>query len=75
MLKAAATAEARGWKAWEDKAQLVSRPAQGQGHEGAGPEPGARSPASRRSASSSPQDWLKKAGADGQAIVDAYKKM
>jgi hypothetical protein len=21
------------------------------------------------------QDWLKKAGADGQAIVEAYKKM
>ena len=30
MLKAAATAEARGWKTWRGKGELVSRTAQGQ---------------------------------------------
>ena len=42
VLKAAAAAEERGWKLSEDKTKLVSRPAQGQGHEGPAAEPRSR---------------------------------
>ena len=50
ILKAAAAAEPRGWKMWQDKAQLVSRSARRQGHEGAAAEPGVevRLPEGRR---------------------------
>ncbi len=39
------------------------------------PSAAAQGRASRRSARQLTADWLKKAGADGQAVVDAYKKM
>ena len=42
VLKAAAAAEERGWKIVAGQDRVVSRPAQGQGHEGAAAEPGAR---------------------------------
>ena len=55
--------------------QLVSRPAQGQGHEGAGRRARRSKTGFKKVGEQLTADWLKKAGADGQAIVDAYKKM
>ena len=75
ILKAAAAAEPRGWKMWQDKAQLVPRPAQGQGHEGAAAERRRLTTGFKKIGEQLTADWLKKAGADGQAIVEAYKKM
>ncbi len=74
ILKAAETAEARGWKAWEEKAgwyldQLKSR--------GMKVQPPSEKLASdmRKIGEQLTADWTKKAGAPGQAIIDAYKKM
>ena len=53
ILKAAATAEARGWKAWEDKANWYLDQLKAKGMKVQAAERGARRPASRRSASSS----------------------
>ena len=74
VMKAAATAEERGWKMWENKtewyhAEIAKRgmkvqkasPALQAGFEKVGEQLTA--------------DWLKRAGAEGQAVVDAYKKM
>ncbi|MGA0597595.1 TRAP transporter substrate-binding protein [Enterovirga sp. CN4-39] len=74
ILKAAETAEARGWKAWEEKAgwyldQLKSR--------GMKVQPPSEKLATdmRKIGDQLTADWTKKAGAPGQAIIDAYKKM
>ena len=75
MLKAAADAEARGWKVWEDKTnwyldQLKAK--KGMKVQPPSPALAGRLQEGRRAAHA---DWLKKAGADGQAMVEAYKKM
>ena len=73
ILKAAATAEARGWKMWEDKAgwYLDQLKAKGMKVEAPSPELAA---GFRKIGETLTGDWLKRAGPDGQAIVDAYKK-
>jgi TRAP-type C4-dicarboxylate transport system substrate-binding protein len=71
--KAAADAEARGWKIAEEKNAEYKRLLTERGmtiH-----KPSAKLDADMRQVGSIMQgDWLKVAGADGAAIVDAYKK-
>jgi TRAP-type C4-dicarboxylate transport system substrate-binding protein len=74
VLKAAASAEARGWKAWEDKTNWYLDQLKAKGMKVL--QPSAELKAGFQKAGEQlTADWLKKAGADGQAIVDAYKKM
>lgn len=74
ILKASAAAEERGWKAWEAKTgwyldQLKSKGMKVQA-------PSAELAAGFKKAGETlTADWLKKAGSDGQAVIDAYKKM
>ena len=71
--KAAADAEARGWKVAQEKNDEYKRLLTERGmkiH-----KPSAKLDADMRQVGGIMQaDWLKAAGADGQAIVDAYKK-
>jgi TRAP-type C4-dicarboxylate transport system substrate-binding protein len=73
LLKAAAEAEARGWKIAEDKNTEYKRLLTERGmkiH-----KPSTKLDADMRQVGGIMQaDWLKVAGADGAAIVDAYKK-
>lgn len=73
IMKAAAAAEPRGWKMWEEKSAwyLDQLKAKGMKVQPPGPELAA---GLRKMGEQLTADWLKKAGADGQAIVDAYKK-
>ena len=74
VLKAAATAEARGWKAWEDKANWYLDQLKAKGMKVQAPSPALKS-GFQKVGEQLTADWLKKAGAEGQGIVDAYKKM
>jgi TRAP-type C4-dicarboxylate transport system substrate-binding protein len=74
ILKAAATAEARGWKAWENKANWYLDQLKAKGMK-VQPPSAALKTGFQKVGEQLTQDWLKKAGADGQAIVEAYKKM
>lgn len=73
VLKAAATAEARGWKVAQEKNDEYKKLLAERGmkiH-----KPSAKLDADMRQVGGIMQaDWLKVAGADGAAIVDAYKK-
>jgi TRAP-type C4-dicarboxylate transport system substrate-binding protein len=73
ILKAAKTAEERGWKSAQEKTKwyLEQLAKNGMKVQPPGPElkTGLLKVGEQLTA-----DWLKKAGADGQAIVDAYKK-
>jgi len=74
VLKAAETAEARGWKAWEDKTNWYLDQLKAKGLKVLAPSPALKS-GFQKAGETLTADWLKKAGAEGQAIVDAYKKM
>jgi TRAP-type C4-dicarboxylate transport system substrate-binding protein len=74
VLKAAATAEARGWKAWEEKANWYLDQLKAKGMK-VQPPSAALATGFKKVGEQLTADWLKKAGADGQAIVEAYKKM
>jgi TRAP-type C4-dicarboxylate transport system substrate-binding protein len=74
ILKAAATAETRGWKAWEDKSGWYLEQLKAKGMK-VQPPSAALAAGFKKAGDQLTADWLKKAGADGQAIVDAYKKM
>src|SRR5919112_371119 len=71
--KAAATAEERGWKIWREKSTwyLDQLKAKGMKVQPPGPELAA---GFRKLGEQLTADWLKKAGAEGQAIVEAYRK-
>ena len=73
LLKAAAAAEARGWKVAQEKNDEYKKLLTERGmkiH-----KPSAKLEADMRQVGATMQaDWLKLAGADGAAIVDAYKK-
>ncbi|RYF61987.1 MAG: C4-dicarboxylate ABC transporter substrate-binding protein [Comamonadaceae bacterium] len=73
LLKAAQDAETRGWKVAQDKNDEYKRLLAERGmkiH-----KPSAQLDADMRKVGATMQaDWLKTAGADGQAILDAYKK-
>lgn len=73
VLKAAATAEERGWKAWEEKAgwYLAELKAKGMTVE----PPSAQLKADfQKIGAQLTEDWLKRAGADGKAVIDTYKR-
>jgi len=74
ILKAAATAEARGWKTWETKGNWYLDQLKAKGMKVLAPSD-ALVTGFKKVGEQLTADWLKKAGADGQAIVDAYKKM
>ena len=74
ILKAAATAETRGWKMWQDKAQWYLDQLAAKGMKVQPPSPALKT-GFQKVGEQLTQDWLKKAGAEGQGIVDAYKKM
>jgi TRAP-type C4-dicarboxylate transport system substrate-binding protein len=72
--KAAATAETRGWQVWTEKSkwfleQLTARGMKVQ------PPSEALKAGMQKVGEQLTADWLKKAGPEGQAIIDAYKKM
>ncbi|MES1149672.1 MAG: TRAP transporter substrate-binding protein [Bradyrhizobium guangdongense] len=74
ILKAAATAEARGWKAWEEKANWYLEQLKAKGMSVEPPSPALKA-GFQKVGEQLTADWLKKAGAEGQALVEAYKKM
>jgi len=74
ILKAAATAEERGWKMWQEKAGWYLDQLKAKGMKVQAPSPALAS-GFKKAGEQLTADWLKKAGAEGQAIVDAYKKM
>lgn len=74
ILKASAAAEARGWKAWEEKSSWYLDQLKAKGMKVTPPSAELKS-GFMKIGDQLTADWLKKAGADGQALVDAYKKM
>src|SRR5437016_4810001 len=74
ILKAAATAETRGWKAWQDKSNWYVDQLKVKGMKVEPPGPALKA-GFQKIGEQLTTDWLKKSGTDGQALVDAYKKM
>ncbi|HEV7260657.1 MAG TPA: TRAP transporter substrate-binding protein [Bosea sp. (in: a-proteobacteria)] len=74
ILKAAAVAEERGWKMWQEKAGWYLDQLKAKGMKVQAPS-AELAAGFKKAGDTLTSDWLKKAGADGQAIVDAYKKM
>jgi TRAP-type C4-dicarboxylate transport system substrate-binding protein len=74
VLKAAKIAEERGWKIWETKTQWYHDEIAKKGMKVLKPSP-ALEAGFKKIGEQLTADWLKKAGAEGQAVVDAYKKM
>lgn len=74
ILKAAATAETRGWKAWEEKSDWYLAELKAKGMKVLPPSPALKD-GFKKVGEQLTADWLTKAGAEGQAIIDAYKKM
>ncbi len=73
VLKAAADAEARGWKESEGVATQTVETLAKNGMT-VGPPSAALRADLKKIGDTMTSDWLKAAGSDGQAIVDAYKK-
>ena len=73
VLKAAKTAEERGWKMWQEKAGWYLDQLKAKGMKVQAPSPELKS-GFQKVGEQLTQDWLKKAGPEGQAIVDAYRK-
>ena len=73
VMKAAKAAEERGWKTVTEKAgwYISELKAKGMKVQPPGPELAA---GLKKYGEALTADWLKKAGADGQAVVEAYKK-
>jgi TRAP-type C4-dicarboxylate transport system substrate-binding protein len=74
VLKAAADAEARGWKLSEEKTGWYLEQLKKNGMNVAAPSADLKS-GLKKVGDTMLSDWLKKAGPDGQAVVDAYRKM
>ena len=72
LLKCAAEAEARGWKASEEKAKWYVEQLQKNGMTVGPPSAGFKAEL-KKIGDTMTADWVKSAGADGQAIVNAYK--
>ena len=73
LLKAAATAETRGWKIWQDKAGWYLEQLKSHGMKVQPPGDTLKS-GLKKVGDQLTADWLKKAGADGEAVITAYKK-
>jgi TRAP-type C4-dicarboxylate transport system substrate-binding protein len=74
VLKAAAAAEARGWKMAEEKTAWYMGQLKANKMTVAPPSAELKS-GLQKVGEQLTADWLKRAGADGQAVIDAYKKM
>lgn len=74
LLKASAAAEERGWKMWEEKAAWYIDQLKAKGMKVQPPSPELAA-GFKKAGETLTADWLKKAGANGQAILDAYRKM
>ncbi|MDB5512059.1 MAG: bacterial extracellular solute-binding, 7 family protein [Enterovirga sp.] len=74
ILKASATAEARGWKMWEEKTSWYLDQLKAKGMKVLAPSEALAS-GFRKIGEQLTADWTKKAGAPGQAVIDAYRKM
>ena len=74
LLKAAADAETRGWKLSQEKNQWYADQLKAKGMNILPPSPQLAADL-KKVGEVMLGDWLKKAGADGQAVVDAYKKL
>jgi TRAP-type C4-dicarboxylate transport system substrate-binding protein len=74
VVKAAGVAEERGWKLWENKTEWYHDEIKKKGMKVLKPSPelvtGFKKIGEQLTA-----DWLRRAGAEGQAVVEAYKKM
>ena len=73
LLKAAATAETRGWKMWEDKSGWYLDQLKAKGMKVQAPSPQLQA-GLKKIGEQLTADWLKKAGAAGDAVIAAYKK-
>jgi TRAP-type C4-dicarboxylate transport system substrate-binding protein len=74
VLKAAKVAEERGWKMWETKTEWYHDEIKKKGMKVLTPSPELAA-GFKKIGEQLTADWLKRAGAEGQAVVDAYKKM
>jgi len=74
LLRAAAEAEARGWKVSDEKTQWYYEQLRKNGMVIHKPSPQLAADL-KKVGDAMLQDWLKKAGPDGQAVMDAYRKM
>ncbi len=73
LLKAAATAEERGWKMWQEKSGWYLDQLKAHGMKVLPPSPALKA-GLKKVGDQLTADWLKKAGPDGQAVLAAYKK-
>src|SRR6267143_458947 len=73
ILKAAAVAEERGWKLAEEKAKWYLEQLQANKMKVLPPPPALKT-GLEKVGEQLTADWLKKAGADGEAVIAAYKK-
>jgi TRAP-type C4-dicarboxylate transport system substrate-binding protein len=73
LLKAAATAETRGWKMWEDKSGWYLDQLKSHGMKVLPPSDTLKT-GLKKVGDQLTADWLKKAGAEGEAVIAAYKK-
>jgi TRAP-type C4-dicarboxylate transport system substrate-binding protein len=73
LLKAAAEAEARGWKTSREKTDWYLAELRKNGMNVAAPSAQLKADFQKIGATMT-EEWLQKAGADGKAIVDAFKK-
>src|SRR5438094_2182178 len=74
VLKMAKAAEDRGWKVWESKTEWYHDEIAKKGMKVLKPSK-ALEDGFKKIGEQLTADWLKRAGAEGQAVVDAYKKM
>ena len=73
VLKAAKVAEERGWKLSEEKTKWYTDQLAAKGMKVLPPSPELKA-GFQKIGEQLTADWLKKAGAEGQAIIDAYRK-
>jgi TRAP-type C4-dicarboxylate transport system substrate-binding protein len=73
LLKAAVTAETRGWKMWQDKSGWYLDQLKSHGMKVLPPSDTLKA-GLRKVGEQLTADWLKKAGPEGEAILAAYKK-
>ena len=74
VLRLAKTAEERGWKVWETKTEWYHDEIAKKGMKVQKPSK-ALEDGFKKIGEQLTADWLKRAGAEGQAVVDAYRKM
>ncbi len=74
VLKAAAGAEARGWQVWGEKSKWFLEQLKARGMKVQPPGDTLKA-GMQKIGEQLTADWQKKAGAEGQAVIDAYRKM